>query len=81
MSVAVGEVMAWEVRVNIKHEICWCMVQDFRCCEKKKSCVWKYKYFPFMSSFVAVLRTRAHVSTVSGCVCCMSILTFTASAR
>ena len=39
MSVAVGEVMAWEVRVNIKLEICWCMVQDFRCCEKKKKVV------------------------------------------
>jgi hypothetical protein len=35
MSVAVGEVMAREVRVTIKHEIYWCMMQDFRCCEKK----------------------------------------------
>jgi len=35
MSVAVGDVMAGEVRVTIKHEIYWCLVQDFRYFEKK----------------------------------------------
>jgi hypothetical protein len=69
--------MAGGVRVTIKHEIYWCMVQDFRCCEKSLA----FGNINIARSYrcvVAVLRTHAHVSTlsllsVSVCICCTMI--------